>query len=189
MIAKPKSKPKKKVQLKRKVQPAQKSKLNTKLTKIGLKKPERSSINNQVKASSMQKMHTGFHPVPKPGTRNGIRQVSNRQRERERNLLKLNHYLRAKRADHHCEIPGCFSSWHMQGAHIIGRGIGGKDNAGNLIEVCGDHHDHVEYGNGLPMDTQKLLALIDEKNRERGISKFMTGDQVPNGEEYEDFRL
>jgi len=169
MIPKPKSKPKiKKVQLRRKPQPAQKRKLNTKVTKIGVNKPERSSIKDQ------------FHPVPKPGTRNGIKQVSHKQAQRERNLQKLKHYLVKVRANGVCEICGSF--YHLVGHHIIERSVGGKDNAGNVLICCEYDHRHDIYPHGLPISTTEALMLVADKNRDNGISKFLTGDQVPREE-------
>jgi hypothetical protein len=161
LIAKPKSKKRK--QLKRKP--------------VSVK---RKAIN---RAKNIPKIIPAFHSVPKPGIRNGIRQVSHRQSEREHNLQRLNHYLRAVRAGGLCEI--CGSSYHLQGAHIIERSTGGHDNAGNIIIACGTCHDHAQYTHGLPINPVEALALVAQKNREHGISKFLTGDQVPNEGEYE----
>jgi hypothetical protein len=191
MIAKPKRKLKNKKQLKKgpagkQAQKREKSKyLASARSKTVLeKKPATIAECGPCGKSLLNR--TEFHPVPKP-TRNGIKQVSHKQDVREHNLSKLNHHLRKVRARGICEIPGCGSSWHMQGAHIIARSIGGKDNAGNLIEVCGDHHDHVKWSNGLPMDTQQLLNMIAEKNRACGIDRFLTGANVPAEEEYDNW--
>jgi hypothetical protein len=170
MISKPKTKTKKRKILKR---------------KGPIKQARKVAKKQESGTKSGPKVQASFHPVPKPGCRNGIKQRSHKQDVRERNLLKLNHYLRKVRAQGMCEIPGCGSSWHLQGAHIVGRAIGGKDNAGNLIEVCGDHHDHVKYSNGLPLDTQQLLNMISEKNKAYGIDRFLTGEAVPAVEEYD----
>ena len=104
-------------------------------------------------------------------------------------LMTGENAIKVKRADGMCEIPGCGSSNNLQGAHIIERGLqGGYDNAGNIIITCsgiGGCHDHAKYPHGLPISQVEALALVAEKNRERGISKYLTGAEVPREEEYE----
>jgi hypothetical protein len=169
MIAKPKSKPKKKkTQLRRK--PGKLMQKRQSVKRKGVKKCQ--IVSKGVKSE--------FHPVPKPCTRNGIKQVSQRQAERERNLTKLKHFLKTKRAKGVCEI--CGSSYHLQGAHIIERAVGGRDNAGNVLICCEYDHRHDIYPHGLPISTTEALMLVADKNRDNGISKFLTGDQVPREE-------
>ena len=172
MIPKPKAKPKKKSPLKRK--PGCLTKQGKKTGLLDRHTPVKKLVKN--KASFVSE----FHPVPKPGTRNGIRQVSHKQSERERNLQKLKHYLVIVRAKGVCEI--CGSSYNLQGAHIIERSVGGKDNAGNILIACGYCHDHQKYVHGLPIEPVEALRLVDEKNRACGISRYLTGDLVPTEE-------
>jgi hypothetical protein len=178
MIPKPKSKTKKRKQLKR--QPAQKSKLNALKRKSDSKCLSRKTLVNKSVKNKVEIV--SFRPVPKPGTRNGIKMVSHKQSEREKNLQKLNHYLKTNRAGGVCEI--CGSSQNLQGAHVIERSVGGKDIAGNIIIACGGIggcHDHARYTHGLPISPADALIIVYKRNLEKGISNFLTGADVPNG--------
>jgi len=113
--------------------------------------------------------------IPKP-----INRVSAMQRERERNLQKLKHYLLAVRANGTCEVPGCGSRYNLQAAHIRERSTGGKDTAGNIIIACGVCHDHAKYTHGLPLEPDELIALVAGLNKEAKISGSLTGAEVVN---------
>ncbi len=163
----------------------QKSKLITKFDTTGSNMLER-SVKKPVKNNSkVDRKITSFHPVPKPGHKPDepiavINRVSKKQREREENLQRLNHYLKAKRERGCCVICG---SWNIHYHHIIERSVGGKDNAGNLIGACDNCHDHQKYPHGLPISPVEALQLVSNLNRENGISNFLTGDLIPNGGE------
>jgi hypothetical protein len=169
----PKPKAKKKAPPKRK-QKSRLTKQGKNTVTLDKHTPVKKSVNKKPVSVSE------FHPVPKPGTRNGIKQVSHKQAQRERNLQKLKHYLVKVRANGVCEI--CGSSYHLQAAHIVERSTGGRDNAGNLVIACQVCHDHQQYAHGLPLNPEEARLLIDEKNREKGIDRFITGDLVPREE-------
>ncbi len=150
--------------------------------------PKNIPVKNSVKNNGkIDRKITSFHPVPKPGHKPDeaitvINRISQRQREREQFLQILKRFLILVRAGGKCEVPYCGSARNLQAAHIVERSQGGEDTAGNIIIACDICHDHQKYTHGLPLSTDELLRIVFYKNLEYGISNFLTGDLIPNGQ-------
>jgi predicted restriction endonuclease len=108
-----------------------------------------------------------FHPVPKPEP---SRKRSTIQDAKQRVLSALVNYLKVERADYACEI--CGGRQHLTGAHIIKRAQGRRDHIDNIIIACGLCHDHTQYGNGLPIDTEVAQKLVKERNYDIGLEQI-----------------
>lgn len=64
--------------------------------------------------------------------------------------------------DQGCRVPGCTARTHLHVHHIIEWSRGGTTDTGNLISLCGAHHQHLHHGRlritGPPGHTEPVNA-------------------------------
>ncbi len=101
---------------------------------------------------------------------------------------RLGNYLTSTRAGRRCEIMTAQQCLDRKGAgnpklltrhHIVLRGRGRVDTAGNCAIVCELCHDHTKYGSGTPLAVETLLERIQLKNAKFGIDDNLDGKHVP----------
>ncbi len=117
-----------------------------------------------------------------------IPRQTGKQKKAQALWKRLGDYLIAMRAGRRCEVMAEPRCRNREGAgnpklltrhHIILRGRGRVDTAGNCAVACELCHDHTKYGAGTPMPIASLQELIRQKNARFGISDHLDGKHVP----------